>query len=238
MHRIFKATAAAAAIFIASPLSAQDETSSSQTSGQESPTDSARLEAAAGTIDHLFPLGTYERMMRGTMDKVMDSMLSSIGAMTLDDLTGANAVKQDAVPEEGAPQTLADYSRAADPHFDERMRISSRVMMDEMVTLMTSMEPEIREALTKIYARKFTVDQLNEMNSFFATDTGAAFARDYMMVFVDPEMMESMMGLVPEMMRAMPDIMQKVEAATAHLPPPPSAEEHEDDSDGSAADEF
>ena len=58
------------------------------------------------------------------------------------------------------------------------------------------------------------------MNAFFATDTGSAFARDYMMVFVDPEMMESMMGMVPEMMQSMPAIMKKVEAATAHLPPP------------------
>lgn len=57
------------------------------------------------------------------------------------------------------------------------------------------------------------------MNDFFATDTGSAFARDYMMVFVDPEMMQSMMSMVPEMMQAMPDIMKKVEEATAHLPP-------------------
>ena len=40
-----------------------------------------------------------------------------------------------------------------------------------------------------------------------------------MMVFVDPEMMQSMMSMVPEMMQAMPDIMKKVEEATAHLPP-------------------
>ncbi len=237
MHGIFKTAFAGAAIFIASPLLAQEAPPVSPPSGHELPVDSGRLAAAAATVDYLFPLGTYERMMRGTMDKVMDSMLSSLGAMNMDDLAGANAVEQDAVPEEDAPQTLADFSRAADPHFDERMRISTRVMMDEMVILMTAMEPAIRDALTNIYARKFTVDQLHEMNKFFATETGSAFARDYMMVFVDPEMMESMMGMVPEMMQAMPAIMQKVEEATAHLPPP-GAEDPEDDGDDSVAEEF
>ncbi|MEL6828246.1 MAG: DUF2059 domain-containing protein, partial [Pseudomonadota bacterium] len=123
------------------------------------------------------------------------------------------------IPEGEGDRTLAEVSREADPHFEERMQISTRVMMDEMVTLMTTMEPAIRDALVNIYARKFTVAQLGEMNRFFATDTGSAFARDYMMVFVDPEMMESMMSMVPQMMQAMPDIMEKVKDATSHLPP-------------------
>jgi hypothetical protein len=45
-----------------------------------------------------------------------------------------------------------------------------------------------------------------------------------MMSFVDPEMVNNMAKIAPTMMQAMPEIMKKVEAATAHLPPPPPPE--------------
>ncbi len=201
-----------------SPAMSQDREEQTAVSA-DAEIDPVRFAAAKVAVDYLFPLGTYERMMRGTMDQMMDSMLASLGTMRMGDLSGVAGVSDDDIPEGEGDKTLADISRDADPHFEERMKISTRVMMDEMVTLMTTMEPAIREALTRIYARKFTASQLGEMNLFFATDTGSAFARDYMMVFVDPEMMQSMMSMVPQLMQAMPDIMKKVEEATAHLPP-------------------
>lgn len=220
MKKFFAITVSSLALALSVPATAQDADGASETAGAEAAAiDPIRLEAAKSTVDYLFPLGTYERMMRGTMDQLMDSMLSSLGTMSMGDLAGAGGVSKDDIPEGEGEKTLADISREADPDFDARMKISTRVMMNEMVDLMTTMEPAIREALTTIYARKFTVVQLQEMNSFFATDTGSTFAQDYMMVFVDPEMMQSMMKMVPEMMQAMPNIMKKVEEATAHLPP-------------------
>lgn len=219
MKKFFAITVSSLALALSVPATAQDADGASETAGAEpAAIDPIRLEAAKSTVDYLFPLGTYERMMRGTMDQLMDSMLSSLGTMSMGDLAGAGGVSKDDIPEGEGEKTLADISREADPDFDERMKISTRVMMNEMVDLMTTMEPAIREALTTIYARKFTVVQLKEMNSFFATDTGSTFAQDYMMVFVDPEMMQAMMKMVPEMMQAMPNIMKKVEEATAHLP--------------------
>ncbi|WBY06823.1 hypothetical protein PIB19_15095 [Sphingomonas sp. 7/4-4] len=41
---------------------------------------------------------------------------------------------------------------------------------------------------------------------------------------MDPEMMQEMSAATPEIMRAMPAIMQRVEKETAHLPPPPKSE--------------
>jgi len=213
------------ALTISTPAWAQDNAEDGATTVGENSIDPARLAAAKVTVDHLFPLGTYERMMKGTMDQIMDSVLSGVSAMTVGDMAGASGQPDDDMTEEEKAKTIGEIATEADPHFEERMKISTKVMMNEMVDLMTTMEPAIRTALSKIYARKYTVSQLGEMNSFFATDTGSAFARDYMMVFVDPEMMQSMMGMVPEMMGAMPDIMKKVEEATKHLPPPKSAAE-------------
>ncbi|PHR19493.1 MAG: hypothetical protein COA41_07400 [Sphingopyxis sp.] len=192
--------------------------------------DPDRLAAAQVTVDYLFPLGTYQRMMKGTMDKLMDSILSQTFDRPMGETMKGYGLDDEAIEDMG-DTSINDMMKARDPYFEERMRISTTVMMDEMVDVMTAMEPAIREALTNLYARKFTASQLAEMNRFFATDTGGAFARDYMMVFVDPEMMESMMGMVPEMMQAMPRIVKKVEEATAHLPPPlkhDAGEEQED----------
>lgn len=221
MKNFFAITVSSMALTLSTPALAQDAGSTTIESAETeaAPLAPARLEAAKSTVDYLFPLGTYERMMRGTMDQMMDSMLTGMSGMSMGDLAGAGGISRDDIPEGEGEKTLGDISREADPHFEERMKISTKVMMNEMVDLMVTMEPAVREALTKIYARKFTVGQLTEMNSFFATDTGSAFARDYMMVFVDPEMMQSMMSMIPEMMQAMPEIMKKVEEATAHLPP-------------------
>lgn len=217
MKRLFVTFAGPLALALSAPVAAQNLDSAAD-NAEMTAVDPARLAAAQTTVDHLFPLGTYERMMKGTMDQIMDSIMGQMFERPVAETLKGYGIEDEELDELG-DTSFNELMKERDPHFDERMKISTRVMMDEMVKLMTAMEPEIRTALTKIYARKFTVGQLAEMNSFFATDTGSIFARDYMMVFVDPEMMQSMMSMVPEMMQAMPDIMKKVEDATRHLPP-------------------
>jgi len=93
------------------------------------------------------------------------------------------------------------------------------------------MEPRIRAALARTFARKFTLRQLDDLNAFFATPSGSVFAREYLMTFMDQEMMQEMMSFTPELMKALPEIMKKAEAATAHLPPPPKPETSETKTD-------
>ena len=220
MKKFIAITVSSLALALSMPATAQETDATTATADSESqPIDPLRIEAAKDTVDYLFPVGTYERMMKGTMDQMMDQIMTGMGNMRMGDLAGAGGVSRSDIPDDLGDKTMAEIAAERDPHYQERMKISTKVMMDEMVNLMIDMEPTVRKALTNIYARKFTVDQLNEMTRFFSTDTGSAFARDYMMVFVDPEMMQSMMSMVPEMMQAMPDIMKKVEEATAHLPP-------------------
>jgi len=236
MKILFTTFAAPLALTLGSPAIAQDSTA--PVGDVEQPAiDPARLSAAKVTVDYLFPLGTYERMMKGTMDQMMDSIISQSFDRPMAETMKGMGIDDPELDELG-DASINDMMLERDPHFRERMQISTRVMTNEMVDLMTSMEPALRKSLANIYARKFTADQLAEMNAFFATETGGAFARDYMMVFVDPEMMQSMMSFVPEMMQAMPAIMEKVEEATAHLPPPKRAEYLEEDSDASMAEEF
>jgi hypothetical protein len=118
-------------------------------------------------------------------------------------------------------KTMAEILAEADPNFKERMDITMKVMFTEMGDLMSAIEPTVREALAKIYARKYSAKELADMNSFFATPSGAAFAGNFMATFTDKEMMDASFGMMPKIMEAMPAIMKKVQAATAHLPPPP-----------------
>lgn len=236
MKILFTTFAAPLALTLSNPAIAQDSTAPVEDVEQPA-IDPARLSAAKVTVDYLFPLGTYERMMKGTMDQMMDSIISQSFDRPMAETMKGMGIDDPELDELG-DASINDMMLERDPHFRERMQISTRVMTNEMVDLMTSMEPALRKSLANIYARKFTADQLAEMNAFFATETGGAFARDYMMVFVDPEMMQSMMSFVPEMMQAMPAIMEKVEEATAHLPPPKRAEYPEEDSDASMAEEF
>lgn len=208
----------AAAALAASPLAAQPPASASP-AATAAPLDPARLALARVAIDSVWPLGTYERMMKGTMDQMMDTLFQSMFDMRLSDVVppgtpGANDSK-------AADPTMREAMEKEDPHFQERIRITTRVMMDEMIPIMNRIEPDIREGLSRAYARKFTAEQLGDMNRFFATPTGRAYAPEIIQTMMEPEVMKSVTKFVPEFIREMPRIMEKVNAATAGLPPPP-----------------
>lgn len=164
------------------------------------PVDPARLALAERTVAVLVPQGVYMRLMRQQFPAMMDAMLANMDTA----MPGGR-----------------DKARAADPAFDERMRIMTRVMGEEMGPLMGRMEPSLRTGMARALARRFDPQQLNDFNVFFATPSGKAFGEQFISLFADPEIMGEMMKMMPMMMQEMPRIMKKVEAATAHLPQPP-----------------
>lgn len=190
--------------------------------------DPARLKAATPVVEKLWPLGTYRRIMDGTMSKMMDMMFETTFGMKASDIDPQRDPKKD-------DQSLGQLAAEADPHFRERTRIGMDVMMREILPLMEKVEPSVRMNLARVYARDFTVTQLGEIDRFLGTPTGQAYGKQWMMSFSDPEMMKSMQSFAPELIKAMPKIIKKVETATAHLPKPskPKASEdaQQDDSD-------
>lgn len=181
--------------------------------------DGARIAAARPVIDRIWPLGTYRKMMDGMAGGVMDAILTQSFGMKAKDIAGMSGDPKAAAA--AGDETVGDLAAKADPAFRERMQITMDVMMREMAGLMSAVEPQVRDALARSYARRFTVDQLTDLARFFATPTGAAYAEQSMLVYADPEMIGAMQSFTPLMLKAMPDIMKKVEAATSHLPPPP-----------------
>lgn len=182
------------------------------------PLDPARLAAAEKAVAALVPRGIYMKMMRDKMPQMMDAMMSQMMASKPGDMGLPPK------PGSGSNETMGQSATREDPAFEERMKITTRVMFEEMGTLFDKMEPRVRAGLARAFARKFTLQQLGDFNTFFATPSGSAFASEYLLTFMDPELMQEMMSFMPEMMKAMPEIMKKAEAATAHLPPLPKSQ--------------
>lgn len=171
-----------------------------------------RLALSRVAVQGLFPNGTYARLMDG----LMTGMAERILGMSEADFskTGRNGK---------APSTLTlrDQMKKDDPHFEERMRITERVLMEEMARLSVIIEPKMREGLARSMARRFNEMQLGDLNAFLATESGRAYGAQSMAMWVDSDVMRAMIGSFPEIIAAMPGAMQRLEAATAHLPKPP-----------------
>jgi hypothetical protein len=206
MKRMAKMLTSGLALVLAVPGSAM-----AQTAPQATPADPARLAIADKVVAKLVPQGIYLRMMRDAFPQMMDAMIARMSGMTAADLG----------EKDKSGKTFEQLAAEKDPAFRERMTIMTRVMGEEMGKVMDKLEPRVRTALGKAFARRFTLQQLGDLDAFFATPSGAAFAKDYLLTFMDPEMMQEMSAAMPEIMRAMPAIMARVEKETAHLPPPP-----------------
>ena len=216
MKRI-RATLAALIMGAAAPVWAQTAPDTVPMADPD-PVDPARLAAAKTVIDQVWPLGTYERIMRAAMDQIVNGSLASMYDMKVDDFTkGMNSTADD---KKYAGKTFREMMAAEDPYFEERSRRSMKVMIDEMTALMGEVEPDVQVALSNAYARRFTIAQLGDLHTFFATPTGRIYAAESMTLMMGPDMVKAMQSFVPKMMQRMPTIMAKVEAATKDLPPP------------------
>lgn len=185
------------------------------------PVDPLRLAAAKPVIDRIWPLGTYARIMRGSMDQIMNASMSGMYGLKASDVVPPRPSATGAV-DPLAGKTMGEAMRASDPYFEQRMQRTMHVMTEEMARLMTEIEPDVRSAMAKSYARRFSVSELGDLDRFFATPTGAAYAHDSMMLMMGPDMVQAMQAFVPKLMKEMPAIMAKAQDATKDLPPPPT----------------
>jgi len=175
----------------------------------------ARLALAKTTAEGMFPNGTYAALFDDAMTGIVDRVLA-INPGELIPVKGTA---------ETAPSTsLRDQLAKDDPHFDERMKIMRRVIGEELIKISAVMEPKLREGLARSIARRLDEKQLSDVNAFLATDSGRAFAGQTMRMWVDPDVMRSMMQSMPHIIAAMPGAMIRLEAETAHLPKPKKKE--------------
>ena len=186
----------------------------------QSDPDPARLELARLSAQPMWPDGAYGNMMKGLLggmfDRVMLMKASDFAALS-DKVrtTGANAAKADL--------SIHDQAAANDPHFDQRMAAMRDILDQEMIRISAVVDPRMRDGLARAMARRFDVRQLTDINAFFATPSGHAMASQYMQLWLDPDMIRSMTGSLPQMMKLMPEMSERLKAVQAEYPKPAAA---------------
>lgn len=210
-----KALSFAAALAVASAVPAMAQEAAPPASAT---IDADRLAAAQLAAGKLFPDGTYARMMSG-MDGLMDSMIGQVMEMPLADLARMGGMPEGQL-KNLTKANMKEMMAILDPAFEQRTSIMMKVTMGEMGRIMSPLEPGMRQGLAQAYAKRFTSAELADLNRFFATPTGNAFAADYMMLMMDPAVMKKMMEFMPALTKEMPAIVQKMQAASAGLPKP------------------
>ena len=177
--------------------------------------DPARLALARTSAGAMWPNGAYGNLMTGMMGNVFDRVMQ----LKESDLPGPPKAKKAAGPE----LSLHDQAAAKDPYFDQRMAATRQVVVEETAKVSAIIDPRVRDGLARSMARRFDARQTADINAFFATPSGHALASQYMQMWVDPDMMRAIFGTMPEMMKLMPEMMQKVKAASEKFPSPPKA---------------
>ena len=180
-----------------------------------------RLDSAQKTVDHVFPEGTYARIMKGSMDAVLGTVLDSVSAMPVQQIAAMAGMTQGEVDQLGET-TLAEIMEIYDPAYRQRMEVTMRVIMEHMTGVMGKLEPEMRAGLARAYASRFTEAQLGELNSFFATPTGTLYAGQSMMIFRAREAMQWRQKKLPVLRDQLPGTQFAAIPPTADLPPPRS----------------
>ena len=207
-------------------MAAPPEAPAATAAPARAPIDPERLALARQAVSSIIPPGTMQRIMKSSMGNMEEMMLKGMFDMKGSDL---------GVEGEGKEKTLREAMAEKDPHFEERMRITNRVMAEEMGTIFNRLEPRMVEGMSRAYARRFSLAELTEINRFFASPAGSSFARQSFEMMTDPEIMAEMMSFMPELMKDIPGIAEKLKKAPALLPPPPKEKASDEEAEEEGA---
>ena len=182
--------------------------------------DPARLALGRTAVGAMWPDGTYGKLMSGFMGGVFDRMMqlkSSDLAALSDKPAKTNAAT--------ATKDLSLHDRAAakDPYFDQRMAAMRDAVNEEMGKISAVIDPRMREGLSRAMARRFDARQLADINLFFGSPSGQAFAGQYMQLWLDPDSVRAIFASMPELLKLMPELGEKLKAANDKFPKPPAS---------------
>jgi hypothetical protein len=172
---------------------------------------------ARAIVLKMVPDGTYRRLMRGPMDQMMQGMTGQMLNLPVRQFLAGTDVPEDRIT---ALQdtTTREIMTILDPAFEQRMNLIMSSMMAGMGDVLSRFEPQLREGMAQAYVHNFTRPQLEEIDRFFSTPAGTAFAQRTMTLMSDPAVQASMKGLMPELMKVLPSATEKAQQAAASLP--------------------
>ena len=234
-RRIFAATTALAALALtAPPLAAQDApTEAEQSEAEEmqqamamlsgmfpaeplTPEQETRLPQAQRIIAALIPEGTLAEMMGGMFDKMMGPMMNMAGPSSIGTVTQATGLSTFEL--ELTTEQSDELAQLFDPAWAERQKREMALMPSLMADMMNLMEPGMRKAMAELYAINFNQTELDGIEAFFKTETGATYARKSFTMASDPRILSASMEAMPQIMGSLAGMEQQMAEASADLP--------------------
>lgn len=182
------------------------------------PIDPARKAAAERVVGKLVPKGIYKEIFETVFSQVTDQVFGQMGELPVAQvakLGGLSAEDAKALGNAKLGEIMAIY----DPAWRDRQKRMMQAFAGGMAEIMVKLEPAMRDALARAYAREFSAEELAELDRFFVTPAGAHYAAQSLMIAMGPEMTKATTEMMPEMMSAMPVLIQRAEEAAADLPP-------------------
>ena len=181
------------------------------------PIEPARLALAQQTMGSLIPAGSLEKMIDNLYGKMFKTIMSEFGGQSDLLLSIKTGVDNDKIAtlDEATKTKIADMF---DPHRKEREDQITRVIKPLISEALTDMERPMRDGMAKAYARKFSAAQLTDLNTFLATPTGTLYAKEWMALQADPEVMVSVMKALPPLIGKFMDRGPQIEKDMKDLP--------------------
>ena len=232
MIKKFTTGLAAATLMLSSPVLAQDEAATDDMTDAEfaefasmmggmfkveplTEEQLARLPQATRIVGMMMPEGVMGEMMGDMFNEMLGPIMAMAGgASTSTVTTGLGVTSFDLDLTEEQSEEIAIMF---DPAWRERQDRQTAMFPAMMSEMMSAMEPPMRTAMSELYAINFSTAELGEIEAFFATDTGASFARKSFTMASDPRVVAATMEAMPAMMGSITGIEKKMEEATADL---------------------
>lgn len=185
--------------------------------GDKTPIDPAQLALGQAAAAKLLPEGAYGKMMNQLLKNFLKPMLALEPGMS-----GTKIVSKTGIDHDFADALTEDQRNAVADIFDPDRQARSEGLLALLGPIMLeaskALEPPMREGIARAYARKFSAAQLGEINSFFATPSGAAFAAESFAIQADPEVLSATMQAMPIMLTKIMDSASGLEAKMKTLP--------------------
>lgn len=179
--------------------------------------DPVNLALARQATMTMLPKGAFAQAMSGfinrTADRVLDMSEADFAAMFPTDGKKGKAKKAKPPSTEPLRVTLA----RKEPNFDAKLAAMKAFAGSMFVKFGDVAEPKFREGMSRALARKFDARQLAEIQGFLSTPTGAAYGRELIGLWFEPDVMRGSFEMIPEMMKIAPSMAGDAAALDAQM---------------------
>ena len=177
--------------------------------------DPARLVIARQATMTMFPKGAYAEAMNSFMDRTVEHALN----MSEADFVSMAPPGKDKEARAPSTEPLRLTLAKKDPTFDAKLAGIRAFAGTMLAKLGEAAEPKFREGMARSLARKFDARQLAEIQGFLATPTGAAYGRQMVGLWFEPDVIRGSFEIFPEMLKMMPAMSKDAAALNAQLKP-------------------